>query len=316
MILKINVSKDLFDFLKNNKSIGSIDLITKHKGFYIEVTSGAEVVEVPYNYILTNSNSKIDNTAIINFEVNCSSKKLGFCTNKKYCYSQRDQKRFKANNYKIILNVALIKAIQKDNKEFLKVVDYLKNFDLIRFNCNNDLNNINNLKFLIELAEKLPNIKIGGYTNRYDLIKDQQHLKSFNTPNNLIINGSNYLLDNNFYCTINLKKYCNTNYYCLGSCKNCLKCYNKSNKTIYCLLHGALNTIDTAFNTADNRKYLIQFFNNNFNNLNIEEQHLLKYKGLLKSLNTYFKQHKIYNEYHFKNYKELTTFIKVFNRSD
>lgn len=309
----------LFEFLENNKSV-SVELLDKINNFFITVELDNKTINIPFEYILINTNRKLKGIPYINFEFSCSSKQKKLCKNSKYCYSLRDQKLFKNNNYKILLNVLFIELVQYyfylDKKElFNNLVNYLNQFKLIRFNCNNDLNNILNVDFLSQLSLKLPNSIIAGYTNRYDLIKDNNALKQLNKPKNLIINGSNYLLDNNYYVTTNLKLYCNTNYYCLGSCKNCLKCFKAAEKNIYCLLHGNINLIDSAFNTAENRKFLIEFFNNNFNYLDLKEKDLKVNKGLLSSLNKFLRQHKIYYEYQFKNYNELTTFIKAFKGS-
>lgn len=227
------------------------------------------------------------------------------------CYSIAGQKLFKNNNYKICLNVLFIRYVineyHKDNlKPFNLLINYLKNTALIRFNCNNDFNNMEDLKFLIKLSEKLQNTIIYGYTKRLDF---KDNIKSLDIPKNLIIN-SNYLelsKNGNVYkTTYDLQEYVLNNYTCKGVCINCLKCTKKANKTIYCLLHGSKNIIDPIFNTKNNRQYLIKFFKQH--NINIKEDDLTTNKGLLSSLNKYLRStnHNI----QFKNIKELVDYIK------
>lgn len=312
--LTTDLKKQLFDFLKNNKSI-KLDLIDKTRGFYVIFKYKNQQVEVPFKYLLSNTNKKLNGINYINFEISCSSKNKGYCSICKYCYSILGQNLFKNNNYKIVLNVLFIRYVineyNQDNlKPFKLLIDYLKDVPLIRFNCNNDFNNIGDLKFLIKVAQNLPNTIIYGYTKRLDL-KDS--IESLDIPKNLIIN-SNYKelsKNGNVYITIyDIQEYINHNYNCIGVCTNCLKCTKKANKTIYCLLHGSKNIIDPVFNTKNNRQYLIDFFNQKYN-INLNHQDLTTNKGLLSSLNKYLKSTN-YNTLQFKNIKELVEYIKSF----
>ena len=304
--------KQLIDFLTNNKSI-SLNLMDKTRGFYVTFEYTDQQINIPFKYLLTNTNKKLRGIAYINFEVECSSRNKGYCNICKYCYSILGQRLFKNNNYKIILNVLFIRYIineytNNNLKPFKLVINYLKNVPLIRYNCNNDLNNIGDLKFLIELAKNLPNTIIYGYTKRLDL-KDS--IESLDVPKNLIINSNYKELSKNgnvYETTYDIQEYINSNYNCIGTCTNCLKCTKKTNKTIYCLLHGPKNRIDSAYNTQKNRQYLIKFFNNN--NINIKEQDLTTNKGLLSSLNKYLRSTN--HDLQFKNIKELTDYIKSF----
>lgn len=304
--------KQLFIFLKNNKSI-KLNMIDKTRRFYVTFEYKKEKINVPFEYLLTNTNKKLRGIAYINFEIECSSRSKGYCSICKYCYSISGQKQYKNNNNKICLNVLFIKYIineynQGNLKPFKLVINYLKHAPLIRYNCNNDFNNINDIKFLIELAKNLPNTIIYGYTKRLDL-KDS--IESLDVPN-LIINSNYKELSKNgniYKTTYDLQEYILNNYTCKGVCINCLKCTKKTNKTIYCLLHGPQNRIDSVYNTQKNRHYLINFFNQ-IHNINLNESDLTTNKGLLSSLNKYLRSTN--HNLQFKNIKELADYIKSF----
>ena len=303
--------KQLFNFLKNNKSI-KLNMIDKTRGFYVRFEYKKQRVNIPFKYLLTNTNKKLNGIHYINFEIECSSKNKGYCNICKYCYSILGQNLFKNNNHKICLNVLFIRYVineyyNNNLKPFKLIIDYLNNVPLVRFNCNNDFNNIRDLKFLINLAEQLPDTILYGYTKRLDL-KDS--IESLDVPKNLIINSNYKELSKKgslYITTYNIQEYILNNYTCKGECINCLKCTKKTNKTIYCLLHGPKNKIDPVFNTKNNREYLIKFFNQN--NINLKEQDLTTNKGLLSSLNKYLRSNN-HNNLQFKNIKELTDYIK------
>lgn len=304
--------KQLIDFLTNNKSI-NLNLMDKTRGFYVTFEYKGQKINIPFEYLLTNTNKKLRGIAYINFEIECSSKNKGYCSICKYCYSILGQHLFKNNNHKICLNVLFIKYVineynQGNLKPFKLVIDYLKDVPLIRFNCNNDFNSINNIKFLVELSKNLQDTIIYGYTKRLDL---KNNIESLDVPKNLIIN-SNYLElsknGNTYVTTYDIQEYINSNYTCKGECINCLKCTKKTNKTIYCLLHGPKNRIDSVYNTQKNRQYLIKFFNQH--NINIKDKDLKTNKGLLSSLNKYLRSNN--HNLQFKNIKKLADYIKSF----
>ena len=311
-VLSDDESKQLFDFLKNNKSI-KLNMIDKTCGFYVTFEHKKEKIDVPFEYILTNTNKKLDGIHYINFEESCSSKKKGYCSICKYCYSILGQNLFKNNNHKIVLNVLFIKYIineytNNNLKPFKSFINYLKNVSLIRFNCNNDFKDIGDLKFLIKLAKKLPNTIVYGYTKRIDF---KDNMESLDIPKNLIINSNYEELSKNgsvYRTTYDIQEYIQNTYNCMGVCTNCLKCTKKTNKTIYCLLHGPKNRIDPAYNTKNNREYIVNFFNKKYN-INIKNKDLMTNKGLLSSLNKFLKSTP-YNQLQFKNIKELVDYIK------
>ena len=311
LVLNNESKKQLFNFSKNNKSI-KLNLMDKTRGFYVTFEYQKEKVKVPFQYLLTNKNKKLRGIPYINFEVSCSSKNKGYCSICKYCYSILGQKLFKNNNYKIVLNVLFIRYIineyHQDNlKPFKSLVSYLNNVPFIRFNCNNDFSNIGDLKFLIKLSKNLTSTIIYGYTKRLDL---KDNINSPDVPKNLIINSNYPELSKNgnvYTTTYDIQKYVQDNYTCKGVCINCLKCIKKTNKTIYCLLHGPTNRIDPVFNTKNNRQFLIKFFNQKYD-INLNESDLTTNKGLLSSLNKFLRSNN--NPLQFKNIRELVDYIK------
>lgn len=312
-VLTNELKKQLIDFLTNNKSI-NLNLMDKTRGFYVTFEYQKQLVDVPFRYLLTNTNKKLNGIHYINFEIACSSKIKGYCSICKYCYSILGQNLFRNNNYKIIINVLFSRYIINEyNKNNLKplelVINYLKNVPLVRFNCNNDFSNIGDLKFLIKLSEKLPNTLVYGYTKRLDF---KDNIELLDVPKNLIINSNYKELSKNgnvYKTTYDIQEYVKSNYVCIGICTNCLKCTKRKSKTIYVLLHGSKNIIDPVFNTKNNRDYLIKFFNQKFN-IDIKDSNLVTNKGLLSSLNKYLRStnHNI----QFKNIKELVDYIKSF----
>ena len=307
------LKKQLIDFLRTNKSI-KLNLIDKTRGFYVVFENKKQQVNVPFKYLLTTTNKKLNGIHYINFEMECSSKKKGYCNICKYCYSISGQKLFKNNNYKICLNVLFVRSVineytRNNHKPVELLINYLKNVKLVRYNCNNDFNSINDLKFLVKVAEKLPNTIIYGYTKRLDL---KDNINSPDVLKNLIINSNYPELSKNgniYQATCNIQEYIQHNYTCNGICINCLKCTKKTDKKIYCLLHGPKNRIDAAYNTKNNRQYLINFFNRKYN-IPIKESDLTTNKGLLSSLNKYLRATN--NTLQFKNIKELIDYIKSF----
>lgn len=304
--------KQLMGFLRNNKSI-NLNMLDKTHGFYVTLEYKKEKIKVPFEYLLTNTNKKLRGIPYINFEVECTSKNKGYCNVSQYCYSILGQNLFKGNNYKICLNVIFIRYIineyNKNNlKPFKVLIEYLNNVPLIRFNCNNDFKDIGDLKFLILLAENLPNTIVFGYTKRIDL---KDNLRSLDVPKNLVINSNYQKLaknGNRYITTYDIQEYVLNNYTCNGVCINCLKCTKRKNKTIYVLLHGPKNMIDQVYNTKKNRKFLIKFFNQKYN-INLNELDLTTNKGLLSSLNKFLRSNN--NPLQFKNIKELIEIIKI-----
>ena len=93
---------------------------------------------------------------------------------------------------------------------------------------------------------RLQTMKTAGYGLKYQ--------------NNLINNGSNFMLDNAFNITSSLPEYYHAKNRCLDDCISCQNCLKVNNQTNTNLLHGLLNKIDNAFNTEENTIFIESFF--------------------------------------------------------
>lgn len=287
-------------------------------GYYFELKEQGINLKVPFRAIF-NTNSKLKEIKALNFSdaINCPSHRLGYCqlSNKNLCYAYRGQKRapytstkngFKSMNtyYNSILSIKAIELLKHD-AVYYKFVEYIKaNHTIIRFNQIGDFKDKTDYHLLINLTLDCPNTVFYGYSARDDI------LNGYDESTNLFINGSNKQYTNRFQTTTNIKQHLNNPLKCIGDCINCKKCYTLRGQTISCLLHGPLKNIDKYFNNEPNRQFLKEFFNSNFNHLNLSDDDLKTHAGLLDSLNKAFKN-STYNTWNFKDYKELLNYIKT-----
>lgn len=206
-----------------------------------------------FNCFVKEGNKKLSNKILIfnmDSSKECMSRKLGLCEIGSKCYE------LGLENYP---NVIKHHQQQKEywdthSKEFLakKFLLYseFSDIEFIRFNESGDFKNQEDVDKLVYIANYLlnnnSNIIIYGYTHRKDLNFDKR-------PKNLIINGSGFMLDNNFKVTTNpsnidciayemkvinkeLKK--NEIKPIIGFCGDkCKLCMTKNNKVIYEMLH-------------------------------------------------------------------------------
>ena len=125
----------------------------------------------------------------------CSSRKMNLCSIKDICYAKKAENlypnvvKFRNNQHKYWINTSSKKIIE-DLKEYLK---HKKNVKIIRFNEAGDIIDKNCIKKLIDISKALKEYTIYLYTHRIDLKKYLE-----NTPPNLVINGSNFMIHNNF----------------------------------------------------------------------------------------------------------------------
>jgi hypothetical protein len=78
-----------------------------------------------------------------------------------------------------------------------------------------------------EIATLLPDLKMYGFTARRDLVFE-------NLPDNLVINGSDFMLDNKI-TLITDKKW--RKFTCPGDCRYCTMCKEKNGLDIGLVLH-------------------------------------------------------------------------------
>lgn len=295
-------------------------------GYYFELKEQGIALKVPFRAVF-NTNSKLKDIKALNFSdaLNCPSHRLGYCQlcDKNLCYAYQGQKRasntttnngFKCMNsyYNSILSIKAIELLKHDAGLYYKFVEYIKaNHTIIRFNQIGDFKDETDYNLLINLALDCPDTVFYGYSARDDLLKGYgEGIHALFSPINLFINGSNKQYTNRFQTTTNIKQHLNNPKKCIGDCMNCKKCYTLRGQTISCLLHGSLKNIDKYFNNEANRQFLKEFFNTNFNRLNLSDDDLKTHAGLLESLNEALKN-SIYSTWNFKDFKELLAYIKT-----
>jgi hypothetical protein len=166
---------------------------------------------------------------------NCSSKKLGLCKVCKICYANkaeylypsvlpyrlRQEKYWSNTDASKFVNDFLLAIANKKTK-----VKYLRISESGDFNCQSDIDK------LVLIANKLKkyNIQVYTYTARTDL--------NFENIENLVVNGSGFLVSNNFSAVPQLPETLNKNEkICKGNCRLCKLCTKKNNNTIYIKYH-------------------------------------------------------------------------------
>jgi len=168
----------------------------------------------------------------------CISKKKGLCKNKNFCYAMKSERQYKqVLSYRRRQNKywynTQISQIIKDFKEYYK--NKRKKPKYLRINESGDIKK-EDIKKIIKIAEEFQELIIYLYTARYDLADEIKNMKK---PKNLIVNGSNFMLDNEFRVIFkddlkNLNRYSKV---CIANCTNCKQCMIKAHQTIYVLKH-------------------------------------------------------------------------------
>jgi hypothetical protein len=121
--------------------------------------------------------------------------------------------------------------ILKDIQYILAKYPYIK---YIRFNESGDLKTKLDIEKLIYIANNI-SIPIYTYTHSKKLIEKHKDLID-SKPNNLIINGSDFMIDNSF--NLVYKKDIKDNMLlCKGNCRICNYCKQINHKTIYVIKH-------------------------------------------------------------------------------
>jgi hypothetical protein len=103
------------------------------------------------------------------------------------------------------------------------------NIKYIRFSEAGDFKTQNDVDKMISVATSLAryHITVYGYTARKDLNFDK-------APSNMIINGSGFMVHNNFEA---VKEYSGKNIQCKGNCRLCNICKHKGKVTIEVKYH-------------------------------------------------------------------------------
>ena len=159
---------------------------------------------------------------------NCPSKELGLCQVKDICYAKKAERQYK--------NVILYRKRQEQqwlNYSAEEIANGIKssigrrNIKYFRVNESGDFYTQNCVEKLKKVAELSPELIVYTYTARKDLNFE-------NLPKNLIINGSGFMISNEF---IPVKSFSGDNKKCAGNCRNCNLCKISKNNKIEMLIH-------------------------------------------------------------------------------
>lgn len=186
--------------------------------------------------LLSFGNSKVGNdTAIFNMNaaLDCPSEKLGLCKHAKNCYAKKAERiypqtlpyRRKQEIYWDSVDVDTFVTEFKDSiKKKKNPIKYLRISESGDFKTQADFDKLN------EIAEKLKGtVVVYTYTAREDLNYDK-------ISDNLIVNGSGFMVSNNFYVIDKVGDEIDK-YVCPGSCLNCNLCKRAKNRAIAVLKH-------------------------------------------------------------------------------
>jgi len=183
----------------------------------------------------SNGNLKIGkDTLIFNMSsaTDCTSKKLGMCSIKHKCYAMKSERMYK--------NVLPYRRRQQETwkkqtptemaLELEKLISRKrKKIEYVRFSEAGDFESQKDVEKLKLFAGLLKNVIFYGYTARQDL-------EFKNLPDNLIINGSGFMVDNKIVLVENKYLYSHSNP-CEMDCRNCSLCKEKKGIEIAIPIH-------------------------------------------------------------------------------
>ena len=183
--------------------------------------------------LISNGNSKIGNdTFILNITsaTDCSSKALGLCSLCGVCYAMKAEVQYPA-----VLPYRQAQEVQWDQMP----VDVMSNLILgkasrkkkpikyLRLQESGDFRNQEDIDKMSKLADQLKGkIKCYVYTARKDL-------DFSNVSTNLTVNGSGFMVHNNFVAVNELT----SKFTCKGNCRQCNLCKENNNLTIQVKIH-------------------------------------------------------------------------------
>lgn len=172
-------------------------------------------------------------TAIFNITsaADCQADKLGLCKISDKCYAKKAEKM-----YKDCLPYRNRQTKFWDNtniETFIETFKYnvlTRNIKYLRFQESGDFRTQSDVQKLSEIANELKGIvKCYTYTARYDL-------DFSNVSENLVINGSGFMVDNCFYVIHNESEMIDK-FLCCGNCRICNLCKRKSGIKIAVKIH-------------------------------------------------------------------------------
>jgi hypothetical protein len=174
-------------------------------------------------------------TAIFNITpaFNCISEQLGLCNISNKCYAKKAEKLYRS--------VVLHRQYQEEfwnnttAKQFVTIllsiiIAECRNIKYLRISESGDFKNQSDVNKLSEIANLLKGkLKVYTYTARKDL-------DFSNISDNLVINGSGFMIHNNFYVYRNESEIIDK-YICKGNCLKCTLCKTAKNRNIGVKLH-------------------------------------------------------------------------------
>lgn len=174
-------------------------------------------------------------TVILNMTsaTDCPSKKLGLCKLSHKCYAMKAERQYPA-----CLPFRRRQEDQWTNESIKSIVDSIKrkkNIKFVRMSEAGDFRSQDDVEKLFALAHELTkeNIKVYAYTARNDLSFE-------NSPDNLVINGTFFKVDNQFTPVPqvpDLQALRPNEVICDGDCPNCNYCKEKGDRIIYIKIH-------------------------------------------------------------------------------
>lgn len=195
-------------------------------------------------------NNKIGkDTLIFNMSpaFHCSSDKLGFCKLDKQCYAKKAECQYHHVVPQFRLRQEQEWLNESEQQIFNDIKSKTKNARIykikyVRFNESGDFQNQKAVDKLIKICKLLSNniitkdIVVYGYTNRHDLDYSQ-------IPDNLVINGTNFMVSNE-YIPVEAKKLNRYTNMCkgmahkhTGGCQGCNLCKEAKHMVIYTAIH-------------------------------------------------------------------------------
>jgi hypothetical protein len=199
------------------------------------------------NIELHNTNKKLGKrTIVLNMTtaIDCPSKRLGLCAIHKICYAKQAELRFKKRVFSYRKHQAKawksLNAKEITKQIFLNALHRYSKIKWLRVSECGDFNTQEDVNKLSEIAHRL--VKYGILVYTYTKRKD---LDFTNLSNNLIVNGSEFMLDNEFRI---VNEYSGNYETCRGDCNVCSLCKEKGKLIIENKFHGV------SFNYLKRRK--------------------------------------------------------------
>lgn len=186
---------------------------------------------------MSHGNKKIGrDTLIFNITsaVECKSRELGLCQVPNRCYALKAEKQY----HHVVPQFRARQTKMWDSKSVDDLVKGLKTeiakhprvpIKYIRFSEAGDFRTQKDINKLFEIANQIKDIVFYGYTARSDLDFSER-------PKNVIINGSNFLVDNQF-TAVPKDSITDTDIVCGGNCRVCDLCKQKLGINIKAVYH-------------------------------------------------------------------------------